>query len=170
MPIRDTILPEFDNEMAITRKTLERVPEGKSDWAPHEKSMKMGRLAGHLAELPGLAVRAIELDSLDFQPPGAPPRVPFVMTSQQGLLEVFDKNVTNARAAIAGASDEHLAKTWSLQAGGKELFKLPRAAVLRMLILNHVIHHRGQLSVYLRLNNVPVPSIYGPSADENPFL
>ncbi|MGB0035256.1 MAG: DinB family protein [Candidatus Acidiferrales bacterium] len=170
MAIRDSILPEFDNEMAITRKTLERVPEGKSNWAPHEKSMKMGRLAGHLAELPSLAVRTIELDSLDFQPAGAPPRVPFVMSSRKGLLETFDKNVASARAAIAGASDEHLAKPWSLQIGGKELFKLPRAAVLRTLILNHVIHHRGQLSVYLRLNNVPVPSIYGPSADENPFV
>jgi uncharacterized damage-inducible protein DinB len=169
MPIRDMILPEFDREMATTRKTLERVPEGKSDWKPHDKSMSLGRLAGHLAELPGLGARAIELESLDFRPPGAPPRQPFVMDSRKALLEVFDKNVANTRAGLAAASDEALMKSFTLSSGGKELFKMPKIAVVRSMVVNHVIHHRGQLSVYLRLNNVPVPSIYGPSADENPF-
>jgi uncharacterized damage-inducible protein DinB len=169
MPIRDMILPEFDREMAITRKTLERVPEGKPDWKPHDKSMSLGRLAGHLAELPGLGARALELDSLDFRPPGAAPREPLVMSSRNSLLETFDQNVAKVHAGLAGASDEHLMKTFTLASGGKELFKMPKIAVIRALVVNHVIHHRGQLSVYLRLNNVLVPSIYGPSADENPF-
>lgn len=152
--------------MATARKTLERVPEGKADWAPHARSMKMGRLAGHIAELPGLVTAALSRDSLDFRPPGAPPRVPYVMTTREELLQSFDKNVSAASAAIAGASDEDLMKTFTLMAGGKVIFSLPRLAALRGFVLNHVIHHRGQLSVYLRLNDVPVPSIYGPSADE----
>ena len=166
MALRDALLPEFDHEMATTRKTLERVPEGKSDWKPHERSMTMGRLAGHLAELPTLAVAAIQNDSLDFNPPGGAPRPSLVMTSRKQLLDAFDQNVAAARAAIAGASDEHLMKTWTLQYGGKTIFAMPRASVLRSMVMNHVVHHRGQLSVYLRLNNAPVPSIYGPSADE----
>lgn len=166
MAIRDVFLPEFDHEMAITRKTLERVPEGKSDWKPHDKSMSMGRLAGHLAELNSLVPIAMERESLDFRPPGAPPREPNVMSSRAKLLEDFDKNVAAARAAIGRASDEQMTKIFTLQSGGNTIFTLPRTAVLRGFVLNHIIHHRGQLSVYLRLNNVPVPSIYGPSADE----
>jgi uncharacterized damage-inducible protein DinB len=169
MPIRDMILFEFDREMSITRKTLERVPEGKPDWTPHEKSMKLGRLAAHIAELPGLGVASLKLDSLDLAPPGAPPRQPNVMTSRNQVLEMFDKNVADARAALASATDEQLMQPWSFNRGGKELFKVPRVAAFRGFALNHIIHHRGQLSVYLRLNNVAVPSIYGPSADENPF-
>lgn len=166
MAIRDVFLPEFDHEMAITRKTLERVPEGKSDWKPHDKSMSMGRLAGHLAELNSLVPIAMERESLDFRPPGAPPREPNVMSSRAKLLEDFDKNVAAARAAIGQASDEQMTKIFTLQSGGNTIFTLPRTAVLRGFVLNHIIHHRGQLSVYLRLNNVSVPSIYGPSADE----
>ena len=168
MAIRDTILPEFDNEMATTRRTLERIPEGKSDWKPHEKSMTLGRLAGHIAELPGMAARALLSDSLDVQASGARPQ-PLVMTLQKQLLGEFDRNVATARQAISGASDQDLMKSWTMLAGGKTVFSLPRTAVLRTFFLAHVIHHRGQLSVYLRLNNVPVPAIYGPSADENPF-
>jgi uncharacterized damage-inducible protein DinB len=166
MAIRDAILPEFTHEMATARKTLERVPEDKVDWAPHPRSMKMGRLAGHIAELPGLVATALGQDSLDFRPPGAPPRVPFVMTNREALLQTFDKNVAAASAAIAGISDEDLLKLFTLSAGGKVIFSLPRVAALRSFVMNHVIHHRGQLSVYLRLNDIPVPSIYGPSADE----
>jgi uncharacterized damage-inducible protein DinB len=166
LAIRDAFLPEFSHEMAMARKTLERVPEGKSEWAPHPRSMKMGRLAGHIAELPGLITTALSQEALDFRPPGAPPRVPFVMSTREGLLQAFDKNVSAASAAIAGVSDEALMKIFTLSAGGKVIFSLPRLAVLRGFVLNHVIHHRGQLSVYLRLNEVPVPSIYGPSADE----
>jgi uncharacterized damage-inducible protein DinB len=166
MALRDTILPEFDHEMATTRRTLERVPEGKPDWKPHDRSMTLGRLAGHLAELPNFAVMTFQGDSFDFQAPGAPPMQPTVMTSRKQLLDLFDKNVAAARAAISKASDEDFQKTWTLLSGGKTIFSMPRLAVLRNMILNHVIHHRGQLSVYLRMNNAPVPSIYGPSADE----
>ena len=169
MAIRDMILPEFDHEMAVTRKTLERIPEGKSDWTPHEKSMKMGRLAGHIAELPGLGTATLDLDSFDLAPEGAPPRQPNVMTSRQQVLELFDKNVAAARASLAKVTDDQLMRQWSFLRGGKSLMTLPKIAAFRGLVINHVIHHRGQLSVYLRLNNAPVPSIYGPSADENPF-
>jgi uncharacterized damage-inducible protein DinB len=166
MPIRDAMLAEFDHEMISTRQTLERVPEGKGDWAPHEKSMKMGRLAGHLAELPGWAANIIGKDELDFRPVGAPPMLPLVMTSRQQLMDTFDKKVTEARAAISGASDEHLMKTWTLLGGGKTVMSMPRVTFLRSFFMNHLIHHRAQLGVYLRMNNVPVPSVYGPSADE----
>jgi uncharacterized damage-inducible protein DinB len=170
MAIRDAILPEFDNEMKTTRKTLERVPEGKGDWKPHEKSMTLGRLAGHMAELPTFATRALTSDSFDVRPAsGAPPRQPLVMTSRQQLLEAFDTNVVAAREAISKASDEDFMKPWSVLAGGKPMMTMPKVAVVRTFTLSHLIHHRGQLSVYLRLNNEPVPSIYGPSADENPF-
>ena len=165
MTLRDTILPEFDHEMATTRKTLERVPEGKPDWKPHDRSMTISRLAGHLAELPMFGAVTFQGNSFDFQASGAPPQ-PTVMTSRKQLLDLFDKNVATARAAISKASDEDLQKTWTLLNGGKTMFSMPRISVLRSMILNHVIHHRGQLSVYLRMNNVPVPSIYGPSADE----
>ncbi|MCL6565039.1 MAG: DinB family protein [Acidobacteriia bacterium] len=169
MPIRDALLPEFDYEMEKARKTLERVPENRFDWRPHPKSPTMGWLAGHLANLPSWAVITIQQDRLDLSPPGAPPyREPEPGTRQQ-LLEAFDKNVAAARAAIAGASDEHLRQNWTLLKGGQELMTLPRVSVLRSFVLNHLIHHRAQLGVYLRLNDVPVPAIYGPSADEQPF-
>jgi len=166
MAIRDAFLPEFDYEMTTTRKTLERVPEDKVDWKPHNSSMAMGRLAGHIVEMTGFVPATFMGDSFDFHPAGAPPPVPTVMKSRQQLLDLFDKNVADARAAIAKASDEELYKTWTLLNGGKTFFSMPRIQVLRSMILNHIIHHRGQLSVYLRMNQVPVPSIYGPSGDE----
>ena len=166
MAFRDAFLPEFDHEMATTRKTLERVPEDKTSWKPHDTSMAMGRLAGHIAELTGFVSTTFSGDSFDFARPGAPPTQPTVMTSRKQLLELFDKNVAAARAAISKASDEDLQKTWTLLSGGKTIFSMPRTDVLRSMILNHIIHHRGQLSVYLRVNQVPVPSIYGPSGDE----
>jgi len=169
MAIRDSILPEFDFEMSATRKTLERVPEGKPDWKPHDKSMKLGRLAGHLAELPTWVAATLNQDSLDLMPPGAPPRTPAELTSRKQLLEGFDKNVAAARAAIAAASDEQFMQPWSLLKGGQKIMTLPRIAVVRSFVLNHSIHHRAQLGVYLRLNDIPVPSIYGPSADEGAF-
>jgi uncharacterized damage-inducible protein DinB len=169
MAIRDALLPEFDFEMEKARKTLERVPESRFDWRPHPKSPTMGWLAGHVANLPSWAVLTIQQDRLDLAPPGAPSfRVP-EPSSRKELLETFDKNVAAARAAIAGASDDHLRQNWTLLKGGQELMTLTRAAVLRSFVLNHLIHHRAQLGVYLRLNDVPVPSIYGPSADEQPF-
>lgn len=166
MPMRDALLPEFDQEMATTRKFLERVPEDKTTWKPHEKSMPMGRLAAHIAELPGWAATALTQDNLDINPPGGPTMTAAQMTSRKQLLELFEKSVATARTAISKASDEDLMKPWSLLNGGKPIFTLPKAAVLRTFALSHVIHHRAQLGVYLRLNNVPVPSTYGPSADE----
>ena len=160
------LLPEFDMEMANTRKTLERIPEDKFGWKPHEKSMTLGRLAGHVAEMPAWAVPTVDRESLDIAPPGAPPYEPPKLTTRQDVLDLFDKNITDARAAIARASDENLGKPWSLLMGGKTIFTMPRVAVLRSMVMNHVIHHRAQLGVYLRLNNVAVPGMYGPSADE----
>jgi len=167
MTISEVLLPEFDQEMAGTRKTLERVPEAKFGWKPHDKSGTMIWLAGHLANLPEWAVYTIKEDVLDMAPNGvkmAPPPVP--MTSKE-LMEQFDKNVKAGRAAIAGASDADLAKGWSLKMNGETLFTMPKAACLRMWVMNHNVHHRAQLGVYLRLNNIAVPAIYGPSADES---
>jgi len=166
MAIRDALIPEFDHEMETTRKTLERVPEDKLNFKPHESSMAMGRLAGHIAEMVGFAPATFQGDSFDFAPPGGTPMQPTVMTSRKQILELFDKNVAAARGAISKASDEELQKTWTLLNGGKTFFSMPRITVLRSMILNHIIHHRGQLSVYLRMNKAPVPSIYGPSGDE----
>jgi uncharacterized damage-inducible protein DinB len=166
MSIGQSLLPEFDHEMANTRKTLERVPEDKLTWKPHEKSMTMGRLAQHTGEIPSWTPVTMEKDSLDINPPGSPPYQPPSMKSRKELLEAFDKNVKSARAALAAVSDEQLMKPWSLLSGGKAYFTLPRIAVFRGFIMSHMIHHRAQLGVYLRLNNIPVPSIYGPSADE----
>jgi len=163
MRISDSLLPEFDHEMATTRKTLERIPEDKLSWAPHEKSMKLGRLAGHVAELPNFATMTITTDSIDLASGGYQP---LTATSQKQVLDAFDKAAANARAAIAGATDEELMQPWTLLYDGKTIFAMPRVAAVRAMMMSHMIHHRGQLSVYLRLNSVPVPSIYGPSADE----
>jgi uncharacterized damage-inducible protein DinB len=169
MSISDALLPEFDHEMANTRKTLERVPSEKFDWKPHAKSTAMGGLATHLSNIPTWAIYTIEQDSLDLAPGGKPlpPMAP--ANSQAELLATFDDNIKRARAAIAGASDEELFKPWSLLHAGNTLLTLPKVAVLRSFVLSHIIHHRAQLGVYLRLNDIPVPSIYGPSADESPF-
>jgi len=169
MPISKALLPEFDHEMANTRKTLERVPDGKFDWKPHEKSMPMGNLAIHLATLPGWTVQTMKQESLDLAPPGGQPfKLPEAKTTKE-VVEMFDRNVAEARAAIEAASDEDFMKPWSLLMTEKPIFTLPRAAVLRSFVMSHSIHHRAQLGVYLRLNDVPVPSIYGPSADEGGF-
>lgn len=164
--LSEALLPEFDQEMVYTRKSLERVPQDKFPWKPHEKSMTMVGLATHLAELPSWAIFTIEKNSLDIAPVGEPPYQPPKVNSRQDLLDIFDKNVPLARAAIAGATDEHLMKPWSLLAGGQTIFTFPRFTVLRGTVMNHIVHHRAQLGVYLRLNNIPLPAIYGPSADE----
>jgi uncharacterized damage-inducible protein DinB len=166
MSISQALLPEFDHEMANTKITLERVPLEKGDWKPHEKSMTMGRLAQHLMEIPSWTPMMLEKDSLDIHPPGSAPYQPPVLKSRQELLESFDRNVAGARASIVAAQDAQWMKPWTLLSGGKTIFTLPRVAVLRSFVLSHAIHHRAQLGVYLRLNNIPVPSIYGPSADE----
>jgi len=166
MAFVDGLLPEFDHEMANTRKTLERVPDAKFDWKPHTKSFPMGKLASHLANIPSWVGTTIEHDSMDVAGPDGKGFQTPQATSSRELLEFFDKNVKAARAALAKAKDDQLMKPWSLLNGGKAIFTMPRIAVLRSFIMNHNIHHRAQLGVYLRLNDVPVPAIYGPSADE----
>jgi uncharacterized damage-inducible protein DinB len=166
MKISDSILPEFDNEMANTRKTLERCPEDKYGWKPHQKSWPMASLATHLANLPGWATMTLAQDSLDIAPDGNQPQPDAPVKTKDELLAKFDKSSSEARAAIADASDEQLMQPWSLLMTGRTIFTMPRIAVLRGMVFNHIIHHRGQLTVYLRLNDVPVPALYGPSADE----
>jgi uncharacterized damage-inducible protein DinB len=163
MQIRELLLPEFDLELTKTRRTLERVPEDKPEFKPHEKSMQMSRLAGHLAQLPSLGTRVLTLPQLDFSTAGMRP---LVMGSRQQLLAAFDQNVREAREKLAAASDDHLQQPWKLSFEGKVIAQGTRYQMLRGLLLNHIIHHRAQLGVYLRLNGVPVPSVYGPSADE----
>jgi uncharacterized damage-inducible protein DinB len=169
MSLAQTILPEFDQEMKGVRRALERVPDDRLGWKPHPKSMTLGRLASHLAELPTWAVHSLKLDSLDIAPPGQPTPRGASLGSRQEILALFDAKVAEARAAIAEAPDEAFGQPWSLLRGGQTIFTLPRLAVLRSAVLNHMIHHRGQLTVFLRLNDVPVPSLYGPSADEPTF-
>lgn len=169
MPISQTILPEFDHEMANTRKTLERVPDEKFSWKPHEKSMSLGGLSTHLANIPSWTALTFDRDELDIAPPGEPPYRLEEAKSRAEILEAFDKNVTSARAALEAATDENWQGKWSLLMTGKTIFTLPRTAVMRGFVMNHLIHHRAQLGVYLRLLDVPVPSIYGPSADEGGF-
>ena len=169
MSISKTILPEFDHEMANTRKTLERVPGDKFAWKPHEKSMTLGGLATHLANIPSWTAQTFDRDELDIAPPGQPPYRLEEAKSRDALLEAFDKNVSSARAALEAATDENWKGKWSLLMTGKTIFTLPRTAVMRGFVMNHLIHHRAQLGVYLRLLDVPVPSIYGPSADEGGF-
>jgi len=163
MTIAEMLLPEFDQEMSNTRKLLAIVPEDKADWKPHDKSMSMARLAGHVADLPSWALRAIHHDSFNINPGE---NKPFMSASPSELLAAFDKHVAEARKAISGASDEHFGKSWTLSFRGQPMLTMPRAAVVRTMMMNHLIHHRGQLGVYLRLNNVAIPGMYGPSADQ----
>jgi len=169
MSLSQTMLPEFDQEMANTRKTLERVPDDKLGWKPHEKSTSLGGLATHLANIPSWTKNTFEQDELDIAPPGAPPFRLEEAKSRTELLKAFDKNAADARAALVGASDESWMQSWSLLHGGNKIFTMPRTAVMRGFVMNHLIHHRAQLGVYLRLLDVPVPAIYGPSADEGGF-
>ncbi|HEX9759294.1 MAG TPA: DinB family protein [Candidatus Acidoferrales bacterium] len=169
MAIIHALLPEFDQEMGGVQRTLERIPEDKFTWKPHPKSPTLAWLAGHLANLPTWATLTLTQDSFDMAPEGKPlPKQPEPVTRKE-VLDTFAKNRDAARAAIAAASDADLMKNWTLLQGGKTLMTLPRVAVVRTFVLNHMVHHRAQLGVYLRLNDVPVPAIYGPSADENPF-
>jgi uncharacterized damage-inducible protein DinB len=168
MTLSEMLLPEFDQEMANTRKVLERVPAEKFHWKPDEKSGAMGWLASHVSTLPWFATASINSESFDFAPNGMPTRRTEIPESNEKLLAQLDQTAAEARAAIAGASDEHLAKDWSLLANGQVLFTLPRYKVIRTFMMNHMIHHRAQLTMYMRLNKIPVPGLYGPSADE-PF-
>jgi uncharacterized damage-inducible protein DinB len=165
MDMHQVFLQELEMEMANTRKSLERVPE-KMEWTPHPKSMTMGRLAQHLAEIPAWVSTAINKDDFDVAPEGGPAYSPQSVKTRQEALDIFDSNMAAAKKALSSTNDSHLMKPWSLKMGGKTVMTMPRAAVLRNFVLNHNVHHRAQMGVYLRLNDIPVPSVYGPSADE----
>ncbi|MBV9216892.1 MAG: DinB family protein [Acidobacteria bacterium] len=156
-------LAELDNEAKVTRSCLERVPADKFDWKPHEKSMTMGRLASHVAEMFGWADATINQDVLDF---ATMEYTPFEPKTTDDLLAFFDDHIAKAKTTLAGASDETFMKDWTMRNGDQVYFTMPKVAVMRSFVMNHIIHHRGQLSVYLRLNDIPVPALYGPSADE----
>lgn len=165
MSYAESILPEFDEEMANTRKALERVPEDKLDWKPHPKSNTIGWNANHLAEIPGWVAGTLAQSSWDIAPAdGEPYRSPD-QKSKQEILALFDQNVAAARKALEKASDAQVSENWSLLKGGETLFTMPRSAVIRSFVMNHMIHHRAHLLVYLRLNDIPVPGMYGPSGD-----
>lgn len=163
-PMIETILAEMDQEAQATRKVLERVPPDKLGWKPHEKSMTLGALALHLAKIPGAIAGILVKDSLEMGGFDSP-----TPASAAELLPAFKESITFARKTIGGFDDKKVMSNWKLTKNGKDILVLPRIAALRFLLLNHWIHHRGQITVYLRMLNVPVPSIYGPSADENPF-
>jgi uncharacterized damage-inducible protein DinB len=165
MSIVQTLLPEFDHEMANTRRLLEVVPAADAAWKPHPKSTSLGNLAAHIASLPRWARFVLEQPELDLGSPAnaSIAQVPF--TTVPELLEQFDRHVREARAALDSVADAAMGVTWTLKNRGTTIFSMPRAAVVRGFIFSHMIHHRGQLSVYLRLRNVPLPSLYGPTAD-----
>ncbi|HVF44558.1 MAG TPA: DinB family protein [Pyrinomonadaceae bacterium] len=163
MGIGEPLAAELRQEAATTRRLLERVPEDKLGWKPHEKSMTLGRLAGHVAELPSLLGPVLAAEGLDF---ASGQYVPLNATSVAELLEKFDKNISEGVEGLKGMDDARAFEKWRLSSGDRVIFEGPRAAVVRGLVFNHVMHHRGQLSVYLRLLDVPLPSIYGPTADE----
>ena len=160
MSIADIFLREFDDEMETTRRVLERVPSDRLEWSPHPKSMTLKRLAGHVAEL---ATWGVRIDEPSFEV-GTRKRIEFDSVEQ--LLAQFDEAVAASRASIARKSNEELRERFTVTRGGTTFFQMPKASLLRRVFLNHLIHHRGQLSVYLRLNDMPLPPIYGPSADE----
>jgi uncharacterized damage-inducible protein DinB len=165
MTFSQTLLPEFDEEMKNTRKILECVPDGKFDYKPHEKSMTLGRLASHVAELPGWTTYTLNLEVLDLNPEFKPT----IATTRAEILEMFNKNVAEAREKITAASDADWKVIWTFKWEGKTVMSMPRSVVMRSTIMNHLIHHRAQLGVFLRLNDVAFPGMYGPSADEMKF-
>jgi uncharacterized damage-inducible protein DinB len=162
MAMKDTVLAEYDHEMATTRRLLERVPEDKLSWKPHEKSMSLGGLATHLGQIPHWAAGIMNDRSFDLD--GAALHVE-ARTSRADIMTAFDAVTEQARTWLDKADAEYMAM-WSLKRGGHEMFSMPRVAAFRTFVLYHIVHHRGQLSVYLRMNDIPVPPIYGPTADE----
>lgn len=164
--ISQALLPEFDHEMANTRRTIERVPEGRGEYVPHSKSMSLSKLAGHLVQLAGLGIAILELDELDFNPPNGPRLERYLFESRADALSKFDREMKQTRTLLANTPDDRMLTAWALKSGGHTFLTMPRAAMFRSMVMNHIIHHRAQLGVYLRLNDVPVPGLYGPSADE----
>jgi len=163
--IASSLLPEFDLEMSNTRKVLERVPDADFAWKPHAKSFSMGELAGHVATIPGWLTATLAAPSFDVCPGGVPAEFPKPASAREALAVLLE-GVKESRAALAATSDEAFAQSWSLLENGKPYFTMPRLAVVRSFVMNHLVHHRAQLTVYLRLRDVPVPALYGPSADE----
>ncbi len=164
MSIAEAMIGEFTHESVGTRKMLERIPEDKLSWKPHEKSMTMGRLGGHLAEIPEWAATIVNDEVFDMVAADYQPKE---LSSKKDILDYFDKNVEAFKEVLGGQSDEHLFKNWKLKQGDHVTLDMARAVCLRSFILSHLIHHRGQLGVYLRENDVPLPALYGPSADED---
>ena len=167
MSIAQAMLEQFKQESAGTRKALECVPFDKAEWAPHEKSMTLGRLAGHIAEMPGWGASILTTDEFDMAPADGEAYTPPIHESTDDVLATFDQGVSAIEAALPDVTDEAFGKHWSLKSGGEEVMGGPRGALFGNMVTNHIIHHRGQLSVYLRLCDVPVPGMYGPSADEH---
>lgn len=165
MTISEILLQDFDAEISNTRRTLERVPEGKNDWKCHDKSMKLGTLAMHCASLPLFGSYIMQDDGMDMANPKHP-RASFEFTTREAALKSFDENAKVCRDALAAASDEALSTPWRFSFGDQLIANLPRSATFRMMFFNHLVHHTAQLGVYLRLNDIPVPALYGPSADE----
>jgi uncharacterized damage-inducible protein DinB len=161
--LASAFLAELENEAKIARTCLERVPADKFDWKPHEKSMTMGRLASHVAEMFGWTKETLTQDVLDF---AAGDYTPFAPKTSEELLNFFDEKIAAAKDVLNKTQDETFMTDWTMRNGEQVYFTMPKVAVMRTFVMNHIIHHRGQLSVYLRLNDIPVPSIYGPSADE----
>ena len=168
MSIAESILPEFDHETATTRMLLERVPQARADWQPHVRSMSLGHLAMHIANIPHWAPVAIERHGFDTNPIDGPRATTPPFESVAHMLQFYDDGVKAARALLVRTTDGEFMATWTLKSGGKSMFSMPRVAVFRSFIMNHAVHHRGQLSVYLRLLDVPIPNIYGPTADYEP--
>jgi uncharacterized damage-inducible protein DinB len=168
MQMTELFAADLEREAPSTRRVLERVPDGRADWKPHEKSMPLGYLAGLVATLPSWITMTIKQDELDLMPQGKPVRSPTFHTNHE-LVQALDEAVAGARDALAGTSDAHLLTTWKLLVAGKVVYEQPRHIVLRDSVFQHLAHHRGQLTVYLRLTGAPVPAIYGPSADEGRF-
>ena len=164
--ISQSLLPEFDMEMANTRRLLELVPETGLDFAPHPKSMSLSRLAGHVAEMPMWGVMTLGQDDLDMRPNGVRVFEAHKFTSRAASLALFDENLGKARALLVDASDADMMRNWSLKDNGTTLMTMPKVAVMRSFVMNHTIHHRAQLGVYLRMNDIAIPGMYGPSADE----
>jgi uncharacterized damage-inducible protein DinB len=166
MSYAETLLPEFDHEMANTRKVLECIPDDKLDWQPHPRSHTIGWNANHVADIPNWLAMTLTQPSLDIAPVGGERYLFPKLASRQEILELFDRNVAAARKAITEIKDEDVGQPWTLSQGGKPFFTMPRSAVVRGMVLNHLMHHRAHIIVYLRLNDVPVPGMYGPSGDE----
>ncbi len=166
MKLTEFFLAQLEREAAGTRKALERVPEGRNDWKPHDKSMPLGYLAAMVARMPGWIAMMINSDQHDINPPGGSPYHPTAAATNAELLKSFEESMAEARAALQKANDEHLMKTWKMLYGGQVVSETIRHVGIADAVFTHLAHHRGQLTVYLRLNDAPVPAIYGPSADE----